>query len=233
MKGIRRAVLAAALACGGCASASAVYRDAGPAEERIGFRFDDASVAESFARAEQIRLPARLAVHGIERNPRGTFADSRRAEFEKALEGDAGLCAEVLPLPRFLTEDGRARDVDGLRRAAARGRADLLLLYEQEVLVEEETRSPLVILNLTVIGAWLVPAAPYRVRLETWAAVVDVRNGVIYAALHDARERRTSAPTATLDDHARETRGALRSEAFAALAADLGRRLRVREAKIL
>lgn len=80
--------LLAALATAGCASAAAAC-ELSPdlAVEEGGFQFDDPTIEESFARAEQAPFPRRLAVYGLESNEFGVFEDPRVADFERALEG--------------------------------------------------------------------------------------------------------------------------------------------------
>jgi len=225
MRGWISTGLAAAFAAvlgAGCSSVEAAYERSAPVEARGGFQFKDLGIEESFQRKEQVRFPARIALYGFERNPYGTFSDGKVIDLEKALGEDAALFSEVLPVPRFLAQDGTARDVEVLRGAAARAHADVLLLYEQEVEMRQST-SPLRILNLTIVGAWLVPSTPYEIHVETWAALLDVRNGVIYQTFHDARTVEGSAPSALADDHAKATKTALRGDVFRSLAGEIAR----------
>jgi hypothetical protein len=221
--GLVAAMLLAASASAGCASVEAAYERSERVETR-GFQFDDPTIEQSFARADQLRLPARVAVYGFERNRFGTYSDGKGAQFEKALEADDAHFSEVLPIPKFLAQEGRARDVETLRRSAAKAHADTILLYEQEVEMDQST-SPLVLLNLTIVGAWVIPTVSYETRLETTAALVDVRNGVIYATLHDERRGVGTSPSALAADAAKETKARLREEAFKEMAASLKQKL--------
>jgi hypothetical protein len=215
---------ALAVAGAGCSSVTLAYERRTAVEEGT-FQFDDASVEESFAKRAQIRFPARVAVFGIERNRFGRWADPEVVQFEAALGEDGEHVAEVLPLPGFLTGEGRVRDVAALRRTAARAHADAILLYEQDVALEDGANA-LRILNLTIVGAWVIPSTWYRVDLETTAALVDVRNGVVYATLHDARSVEESCPSARVAEAARETKKRVRGEAFDALVGSLREKLR-------
>lgn len=213
---------AAVLLAAGCTSVSAAYERGAPVEARGGFKFDESGIEQSFQRVEQLRFPARIAVWGIERNPYGTFSDGKVIELERTLAADGALFSEVLPIPRFLSPGGG--DVDSLRKAAALAHADVILLYEQEVHMDENPNF-LRILNLTIVGAWVIPSTPYEIRIETWAALVDVRNGVIYTTLHDSRTGEGNAPSAVADEWAKETKTALRGEAFRSLAEELAKKL--------
>jgi hypothetical protein len=226
-------VAAAASLAAGCASATAACERAPElAVEEGGFRFDGSDVERSFSCAEQAVFPMRLAVAGLESNRFGTFEDARVADFEKALDADRERFSDVLPLGGFLSGGGRCcRDVASLRAAAARTHADAILLYEQRVDVDQ-CRTPLAILNLTLVGCWIVPSVSFDVALDTRAALVDVRNGVVYATLHDVRTGSDSSPSALVDSSARDLKARLRGEAFAALRESLGEKItRMRERK--
>ncbi len=223
---MRSAWVVLALLATGCTSVSAAYERGAAVESPVGFRFDESGIEQSFQRKEQLRFPARVAVWGIERNPYGTFSDGKVIEFERALAADGALVSEVLPIPPFLARKGG--DADALRKAAALAHADAILLYEQEVRMEESVGA-FRFLNLTIVGAWVVPSTPFEIRIETWAALVDVRNGVVYTTLHDSRGVEGNAPSAVADDRAKEAKTALRGEAFAALAEELSAKLAKRK----
>ena len=57
--------------------------------------------------------------------------------------------------------------------------------------------------------------------MDTRAALVDVRNGLVYTTARDARSAEGMAPSATLDNAAREVKQRLRRESFEALRASL------------
>lgn len=219
-------LLAGSAPLAGCASASRAYQSASERAisepgHREGIRFDDASVEEQFARSAQIPIPMKLALVGVERNPYGVFSDVDTAAFEKSLAAEPLLVRDVVPLFELLVaQQSRTFDVDLLRRAAARAHADVLLVYEQKVDVHEGPNL-LAILNLTIVGNFIFPGLSYDLTLETRAAVVDVRSGVVYTAVSDVRGGHGTAPYASAGDHARATKARLRQEAFTALQAAL------------
>ncbi len=225
----RRAVvlLAFAALAAGCASPSGAYMDAddrrmGPAEAAWGLSFDDASILDAFERPEQLAVPLKLATVGIERNPYGVYLDREADELDQRLAKDRVTFRDVVPLVDFLFSD-RDRgtlDLDRIRRVAARAHADALLIYDQKVRVES-SYNLLSLLNLTIVGAYVVPGLSYELTMETRAALVDVRNGVIYAVVRDSRSAEEMAPTGTADDHAKEVKRRLRLESFDALATSL------------
>jgi hypothetical protein len=211
----------------GCASPSGAYLDAddrrvGPAEAAWGVSFDDASIQDAFQLPEQLAVPLKLATVGIERNPYGVYLDREADELDQRLAKDRVTFRDVVPLVDFLFS-GRERgtlDLDRIRRVAARAHAEALLIYDQKIRVES-SYNPLCLLNLTIVGAYVVPGLSYELTMETRAALVDVRNGVIYAVVRDSRSAREMAPTGTADDCAKETKRRLRQESFDALATSL------------
>lgn len=203
----------------GCASVKEAYaRDAASRiEVEETFTFDDETIEADFAKKEQLRFPARLAVTGLERNPWGAFADASSFDFESTLAASTTIFSDVLPLPAFVQSGVRAcTDMERLRKTAARVRADAVLLYEQRVDLNEETNAWRV-LNLTVVGLWVAPSVDMEARIETRAALIDVRNGVIYTTLRDVRSGTASATSAGAGDRAQELKQDLRNESFAAL----------------
>jgi hypothetical protein len=224
MRGMATVVLA--LAAAGCSSMEAAYERGASVADAGSFEFKDIGIEEAFRRKEQIRFPARVAVWGIERNRHGAFADGKVVELERALAAEEGLFSEVLPIPRFLAE--RNCSADALRQSAALAHADVLLLYEQRLAVDERS-DWLRVFNVTVVGAWIVPSTPYEMRLETWAALLDVRNGVVYTMLHDDRVASGSFPSATAGERSKEVKAGLRGGAFRTLAADLAARMTKRK----
>jgi hypothetical protein len=223
------AILAAAAA--GCSSVTGAYENDAARAVQIkgGFRFEGKGIEESFKLREQAVLPMRIAVYGLDTNPCGGFEDLRVGDLDRLLEPDREDFSEVLPLPGFLAGP-RTLDVDTLRQAAAVAHADVLLLYEQST-TYDESRSALAILNLLILPAWLVPTTPYTIEMDTRAALVDVRNGLVYLTLHDFRRDENHAPSALVADRARERREEVRAAAFETLAAQMREklaRLRVR-----
>jgi hypothetical protein len=225
--GMTVSLLSAIALAAGCASPSGAYMDAddrrmGPADSSWGISFDDASIQDAFQLPEQLAVPLKLATVGIERNPYGVYLDREADELDQRLAKDRVTFRDVVPLVDFLFS-GRERgtlDLDRIRRVAARAHAEALLIYDQKVRVES-SYNLLCLLNLTIVGAYVVPGLSYELTMETRAALVDVRNGVIYAVVRDTRSVRELAPTGTADNCAKEAKRRLRQESFDALATSL------------
>lgn len=228
MRAFRRAALAAAVllsvAAAGCSSVAGAYEEEGrlAAGDR-GFRFDDLAVRESFERAPQLRFPSRILVAGLESNRTGCYGSPGQQALVEAMGKDVGLWSEAAPLPWFLVA-GPPGDVEALRRAAAQSQADLLLLYEQSVTLDQD-RNALSVLNLLVLPTLFLPTVPYEATVRSAAAVVDVRNGLVYATAADERREGGIAPSAWVSGGARDLKRRLMAEALAAMHADLKERI--------
>jgi hypothetical protein len=87
-----------------------------------------------------------------------------------------------------------AQDVKDLRVAAARCGADALLVIQGSTQVYEY-KNPAALLNLTVVGGFLVPAS-HRDALFTMEGVLfDTNNGYVYAGVKAEGEGRVVRPT--------------------------------------
>ncbi|MHC4821904.1 MAG: hypothetical protein ACYTDX_09325 [Planctomycetota bacterium] len=207
-----------AVVLSGCTSGFAAYAQAPEylVDGSDDFAFDDASIAESFAKDDQLRFPVRMAITGVEHNIWGTFRDVETHDFEQAFARADETFSDVMPLPEFLDQQGGRRDMRSLRRAAARTRADALLVYQQHVTVDEE-RNAWSFLNVTVVGLLVVPTVDLEMRIETRAALVDVRHGLVYTTVRDVREASKTATSAGAEDSAKEMKRDLRAESFEAI----------------
>ena len=166
------------------------------------------SMKESFAAAPAAGFPAGIAVVRVQapgyRNffvereggvyGRGRYSVVTVKEVEEAedlerlakLPGVGGLISiGTLLLPEQLQTDRE------LREAAARLKADMVLLYTFDTSFHENDQS----VALNVISLGLSPTKKVFVRVAASALLVDTRTGFIYAALeaNEKREIRTNA----------------------------------------
>lgn len=181
-------VLCAALAAPGCASVADSSPDA-PLQvsgdvERL-----------QFAKSIQIGLPARLVV--VDATP--NFTDERRnhvADIVAAFSEDRGSWTTVDSLFAF-DDDAALRSArfEDLRQAASRQQSDLMLVVRRRRTQRAES-GVLGLLNLLILPAFLVPTREVRTTLDVRAAVVDVRNGLIYATCEDRTVAEETVPAA-------------------------------------
>ena len=208
--------------------------------------FTDADIAELEALAPQLPVPFRLGIApplSLDLDPSGDWlrqsGAARRggfgswdAEEAAVIEEwgrrfrEAGIVSEVVLLPRFLVQ-GTATDEPGalmpsLRQAGARHHVDAVLVVNR-LSASQSHATFLSVLDLTVLGAYVVPAYEVSSMALVEAALMDTRNGYLYASArgNGADERR--APAMETEKWVSKVRARARVRALA----DLGEKLRV------
>ena len=155
---------------------------------------------QQFAKDVQVKLPSDLVVAEVtqRRGRRDVETDKRSVQLVGALAKDEKTFSDVAPL----FADG-AETFEALRAAASAHHADLMLVTEMSERVEDQS-GVLGALNLLVLPCWLVPTKTDDLTLHVRAAVVDVRNGLVYATFEDHREERVHSPSANRADNVEE-----------------------------
>lgn len=191
---MRRALLALLL-LSGCANdvqttSGAAYLAARPEfDARTGTEMDRA-VAAAANVEPLLRFPARIGLARI-RNGDISTIPPREADawiaFGRA-NGQYGTFVPISPLVAELTA-GPAYDASGARAArsvidrvrlgAARQQVDAVLVYTAASQTQDNS-SPLSLLDLTIIGAYLVPSRSVGGEATASALLLDVRNGYPY-----------------------------------------------------
>jgi hypothetical protein len=184
------AVTVLSLAAGGCATYASPRLGLPDAPERPPEVFGEIEKLE-FGKTVQVTLPADLVVADVVARVRGDredTADRRGVQLADALATDKATFADVEPL---FTESGGG-GFDALRAAASRHHADLLIVTSMTEQVKDET-GILPVLDLLVVPCFVVPTRTDDLVLHLRAAVVDVRNGLVYASFEDHRHERIRA----------------------------------------
>ncbi len=206
---------------GACASTAA---DA-PAPA-AGLTYDGREVFGDFERLQfgkslQVRLPAKVAVYDA-----SWSADDERArrvvQAVRGLAADTDTYTDVVSLAA--PDAARGDFAEALRAQAAGHQADLLLVLERRPELRESS-SPLALLNILILPAFVLPTQFDDVSLTVRAIVQDVRNGLVYTTFDDHRRREVSATAVGEDAAVRETDDALFEESVAALREALARKL--------
>jgi hypothetical protein len=148
-----------------------------------------------FAKEFQVTLPARLAVADAS-NPWLRENRNRLPGTVEKLAEDRGSWKDVNSL--FTFEDDaamRSARFEDLRQAAARQQADLLLVLRRSERVESSGNA-LSILKLLILPMLFLPTEDVETTSSLRAAVVDVRNGLVYATHDDEAVQRFTATAA-------------------------------------
>lgn len=208
----------------GCATAPAL--DAAPA---VGLLAREREVWGDVQRLEfgkriQVQLPARICVADVSWNDfdRG----SRVTTLVEALGADDATSSDVGVLHTFDGETAVERaGFEALRAAASRQRADLLLVMERTETVREGHNAAAV-LKILLLPMLFLPTEDDDVELTVRAAVVDVRNGLVYATLDDHREGAVTASAASEERAVRDERRRLWAESVTSLRERMATKLR-------
>lgn len=163
----------------------------------------DRAVYEAASAEPLLRFPARIGlarVHGQAVTP----IPPEEAEAWAALARDKGAAfGEFVPLSPLVVElagsayggDTARAAVDRIRIGAARQHVDAVLVYEVRD-GRDDAGSLLSVLDLTIVGAWLVPSRSVAGRAVASALLVDVRNGYPYGTASASAEETGIATTA-------------------------------------
>ncbi len=157
----------------------------------------DRAVFEAASAEPLLRFPARI---GLARLQRGTLTTVPPEEADAWVElirsrgASYGEFVVVSPLIAQLAAGTVGRDtvrtsVDMIRVGAARQHLDAVLIYEVGGNARDQA-TPLSVVDLTIIGAFLIPSRMLEGKATAAAMLVDVRNGYAYGtAIAHAEQR--------------------------------------------
>jgi rhombotail lipoprotein len=137
---------------------------------------------------------------------------------------EAGIVSEVVLLPRFLVQ-GNPTDkpesfLPSLRRAAARHHVDAVLVVNR-LSASQSHMTLLSVLDLTLVGAYIVPSYEVSSMTVVEAALVDTRNGYLYASARGDGCAERYRPAMQIDRGFDEGEARARVEALEDLGQDL------------
>lgn len=177
----------------------------------------DRAVREAASAEPLLRFPARIGLARLQHG-RLTPVPPEEAdawiELAQKLGPSFGEFLPINPMIARLTADAvgsaNARSpVDIIRLGAARQHVDAVLIYE----VASSSRgsaTPFSVLDLTILGAFLVPSRTAAGQASAYAMLVDVRNGYPYGNAMAQGADQTLTTLAGSGDAARQTADAAR-----------------------
>jgi len=176
-----------------------------------------------------LRFPARF---GLARIHQGALTTVPPAEADAWLElvrtrgAEYGEFVPVSPLVAQLTAANVGRDavrsvVDTIRIGAARQHLDAVLVYEVSG-GRRDSATPLSVLDLTIIGNFLVPSRALQGRATAAAMLIDVRNGYPYASTSAQAEEDGVWTNSGSTDRSVELMRRAEAEAVRRLAVEVG-----------
>jgi len=211
------------LASAGCASYASARLDDSDAAARTPEVFGEIEKLE-FGKSVQVTLPAELVVADVVGRVSGDHertSDRRGVELTDALAADKATFADVEPL---FTEPGTG-GLDALRAAASRHHAQLLIVTSMTEQVKD-ANGVLPLLQLLIVPCFLVPTQTDDLVLHLRAAVIDVRNGLVYATFEDHRRERVHATLAGEKDAVEDAFDRLYADSLAKMKSRVAERLK-------
>lgn len=162
----------------------------------------DRAVYEAASVDPLLRFPARL---GLARIQYGSLTAVPPAEADHwlALAKDLGpVFGEFVPISPLVAELAAGAErlassrtvIDRIRIGAARQHVDAVLVYEVRG-SGHDSATPLSVLDLTIIGAYLVPSRVVNGQAVANAMLVDVRNGYPYGTATSGAEDSSLTPS--------------------------------------
>lgn len=160
----------------------------------------DAAIVEARAAKPQLKLPCRIAIY-LKPADRGDWrwTNEDKATMEqwaKTLKAE-GIASEVISLPDMLT--GKGNDLKELRLAAAKCGADVLFVIHGAAQTDSYKNFASV-LNLTVIGGYIVPGSHRDSLFMMEGCLLDVDNGYLYTGVQAEGVGKIVRPTFIIDD---------------------------------
>jgi rhombotail lipoprotein len=170
-------------------------------EQRI--VFDDEDVLKVEQLRPQIQFPIRMAVVPPARvSPRYWQEGSAKGEHDELMAlGDQlkkeGIVSSFTVIPHILLQ-GSDHSMKAIRLAAARMGADVVLIL-RSVTDVDSSMNPLSVLNMTIVGLWLVPGHHAEALTMVEGMVIDNRNQFLYFAGSAEGSGSTVGPALVID----------------------------------
>jgi hypothetical protein len=184
------------LALSGCAHGF----DRGPVEARMQsepLQVDNLVKAVQSLRS-QLNFPCRVAVYlrPADRDWSWSVQDKELlTSWGRELRRD-GIASDVMLIPEMLANTGSTGD---LRLAAAKLGADALLVLKG-VPQTNSYLNPAAVLNLTIVGGFVVPASHRDCRFVMQGSLFDVSNEFLYATVESEGEGKIVRPSFIIED---------------------------------
>ncbi|MBI2809018.1 MAG: hypothetical protein HYX68_28880 [Planctomycetes bacterium] len=211
------------LVVAGCATGF----DRGMLQERLHkeglVEIQDREIQEIRALKPQLTFPCRLAIYlkpPSASDWRWTSQDKEILNASAKILQKEGIASTVIPMSGMFAKDG---DLKHLRMEAARYGADALLVI-QGVQQTDSYLNPAAVLNLTVVGGFVVPASHRDSLFLIEGVLVDVGNGCLYASVESEGVGKIVRPTFLVDDKDAISRA--KKKALEGLGPELVRHLR-------
>lgn len=162
----------------------------------------DEEITKAQAIKPQLSFPCRVAVYlppqvsGRWKAKEKEIVDSWEASLKKE-----GIVTDMFVMSEMFTRgsENKSPTLMDLRVAAAKHGANALLVIQGDCEVESY-KNPAAVLNLTIVGGYVVPASHRDALVQLQGALVDVGNGFLYTSVDAEGEGSIIRPTFIVED---------------------------------
>lgn len=165
------------------------------------FQASDSAIADVRGLKPQLQFPCRVAVYikPGEHDWRWTPDDKTNLMLWADELKRERIASDVFTLPELMVNAEGKTDVRALRIAAARCGADVLFVIHGAAQTESHKNLGAV-LDLTILGGFVVPASHRDSLFMIEGVLLDVDNGYIYTAVQSEGEGKIIRPTFLIED---------------------------------
>jgi hypothetical protein len=162
---------------------------------------NDEEIAKALALKPQLHFPCKIAVHMAHEGGswRWSAKDKQMLEVWAKELIDQGIASDVFFISDMFVDKEQSNK--SLRLAAAKHGADALLTIRGVAQVDEYV-NPLAVFNLSVVGAYVIPASHRDALFMMRGALIDVGNGYLYATAETEGVGSVVRPTLVIDNKA-------------------------------
>lgn len=165
-----------------------------------------------------LKFPARLGIARIENGKLVNVPSEEMAAWEKAQQSLGSAYGEFVPVRPLIAQMVTAGDkteydiTQKIRLGAARQHLDAVLLYE--VYANERRDDNLLMLgNITIIGAYILPSVAAESQSFASALLIDVASGYPYGSTEATVKKSETLTVANSDDEVRDLSKAAKTAA--------------------
>jgi hypothetical protein len=178
---------------------SADNNDTAPKPQKGRTEPSDGEIERARTANSQLTFPCRIAVYlkpAKDSNWRWTPQDKEVLNSWATVLRQQGIASHVFPMAGMFVNDC---DLKHLRMAAARYGADALLVVAGAAQTDNYI-NPAAMLNLTIVGGYIVPGSHSDALFIMQGGLMDVRNGCLYASVEAEGEGSIIRPTFLIED---------------------------------
>jgi rhombotail lipoprotein len=177
-------------------------------QEAPNFHVVDDDIAKVQALRPQLQFPCRIAVYLVPTTQWTSKEKEQIKAWGDTLKKEGAVTDFFIMTGMFAPAAGNSSNLKDARIAAAKHGADALLVLHGGCQTDSYL-NPAALLNLTIVGGFLVPASHRDALFVVEGALIDVSNGFLLASMESEGQGKIVRPTFIVEekaavDHARK-----------------------------